>query len=243
MTTKHNFKNREEIKIYLLEQMNELNRKGEFNIFVHQINNYKNYLDSGKDVLQKKICGIVDDGLRLGKYSSIFGTTNLVASSLERNVDPVIDYNYYRNSDFPILVVAIPKYIDVDGKKVEFSSYKNNTEGAREEIKNEFRTNGIYESNHNIKSCLFDVLKGYNNLPKHYILGVLIKNGNEYSFVENNEHLKNLSDADFAKYKDCVANKIKTKYDEFSTEEPLTLMIKSFRTEQKWRDEQLLDYD
>ena len=162
---------------------------------------------------------------------------------MERNVDPVIDYNYYRNSDFPILVVAIPKYIDVDGKKVEFSSYKNNTEGAREEIKNEFRENNIFESNHNIKSCLFDVLKGYNNLPKHYILGVLIKNGNEYSFVENNEHLKNLSDADFAKYKDCVANKIKTKYDEFSTEEPLTLMIKSFRTEQKWRDEQLLDYD
>lgn len=109
MTTKHNFKNREEIKIYLLEQMNELNRKGEFNIFVHQINNYKNYLDSGEDVLQKKICGIIDDGLRLGKYSSIFGTTNLVASSLERNVDPVIDYNYYRNSDFPILVICHSK--------------------------------------------------------------------------------------------------------------------------------------
>ena len=243
MTTKHNFKNREEIKIYLLEQMNELNRKGEFNIFVHQINNYKNYLDSGEDVLQKKICGIIDDGLRLGKYSSIFGTTNLVASSLERNVDPVIDYNYYRNSDFPILVVAIPKYIDVDGKKVEFSSYKNNTEGAREEIKNEFRENNIFESNHNIKACLFDVLKGYGNLPQYYILGVLSKGENNYSYVENNEHLKNLSDADFAKYKDCVANKIKTKYDEFSTKEPLALMIKSFRTEQKWRDEQLLDYD
>lgn len=223
--------------------MNELNRKGEFNIFVHQINNYKNYLDSGEDVLQKKICGIIDDGLRLGKYSSIFGTTNLVASSLERNVDPVIDYNYYRNSDFPILVVAIPKYIDVDGKKVEFSSYKNNTEGAREEIKNEFRSNGIYESNHNVKSCLFDVLKGYSNLPKHYILGIFTQNDNEYSYIENKEHLKNLSNVDFQKYKDCIANKIKNKYAEFSTDEPLTLMVKSFQKEQKWRDEQLLDYD
>ena len=80
-------------------------------------------------------------------------------------------------------------------------------------------------------------------MPQYYILGVLSKGENNYSYVENNEHLKNLSDADFAKYKDCVANKIKTKYDEFSTKEPLTLMIKSFRTEQKWRDEQLLDYD
>ena len=62
MTTKHNFKNREEIKIYLLEQMNELNRKGEFNIFVHQINNYKNYLDSGEDVLQKKFVVLLMTG-------------------------------------------------------------------------------------------------------------------------------------------------------------------------------------
>ncbi len=243
MTTKHNFKNREEIKIYLLEQMNELNRKGEFNIFVHQINNYKNYLDSGEDVLQKKICGIIDDGLRLGEYSSIFGTTNLVASSLERNVDPVIDYNYYRNSDFPILVVAIPKYINVDGNNVEYSSYKNNVEGAREEIKQEFRSNGIYESNHNVKSCLFDVLKGYSNLPKHYILGIFTQTDNEYSYIENKEHLKNLSNVDFQKYKDCIANKIKNKYVEFSTDEPLTLMVKSYQKEQKWRDEQLLDYD
>ena len=243
MEKTHNFKNREELKKYLIQQMDELNKKGEFNIFVHQINNYKNYLDDGKDILQRKIDGILESGLRLGEYASIFGTTNLVASSFEQNVDPVIDYDYHRNSSFPVLVIAIPKYVDVDGKKVEFSSYKNNTEGAREEIKNEFRTNGIFESNHNIKSCIFDTLKGYNNLPKHYILGVLTKKQNEYSYIENDDHLKNLSDVDFAKYKDCIANKIKNKYAEFSTQEPLSLMVKSFQNEQKWRDEQLLDYD
>lgn len=243
MKKEHNFKNRDEIKAYLMKQMEELNQKGEFNIFVHQINNYKNYLDLGENILQRKIDGIMSDGLRLGEYSSIFGTTNLVASSFDQNVDPVLNYDYHRNSKFPVLVIAIPKYVDVDGKKIEYSSYKNNTEGAREEIKNEFRSNGIYESNHNVKSCLFDVLKGYSNLPKHYILGIFTQNDNEYSYIENKEHLKNLSNVDFQKYKDCIANKIKNKYAEFSTGEPLTLMVKSFQKEQKWRDEQLLDYD
>lgn len=243
MKKEHNFKNRDEIKAYLMKQMEELNQKGEFNIFVHQINNYKNYLDLGENILQRKIDGIMSDGLRLGEYSSIFGTTNLVASSFDQNVDPVLNYDYHRNSKFPVLVIAIPKHVDVDGKKIEYSSYKNNTEGAREEIKNEFRSNGIYESNHNVKSCLFDVLKGYSNLPKHYILGIFTQTDNEYSYIENKEHLKNLSNVDFQKYKDCIANKIKNKYAEFSTDEPLTLMVKSYQKEQKWRDEQLLDYD
>ncbi len=243
MQNKLNFKNREELRKYLFEQMKELNKKGEFNIFVHQINNYKNFFDHGEDILQRKIDGIFDGGLRLGQYSSIFGTTNLVSCSSDLDVDSILDYNYYRNSNFPTLVMAIPKYIDVDGKKVEFSSYKNNVEGAREEIKNEFRANGIVESNHNIKSCLFDVLKGYNNLPQYYILGVVAKDKDGYVFVENKNHLKNFSSNDYQNYLDCVSNKIKQKYAEFGTDDPIALMIKSFRNEQKWRDEQLLDYD
>ena len=80
-------------------------------------------------------------------------------------------------------------------------------------------------------------------MPQYYILGVLSKGENNYSYVENNEHLKNLSREGFKKYSDRIANKIKDRYKEFATKDPLALMIKSFRTEQKWRDEQLLDYD
>lgn len=237
------FNSRKEVEKYLVDVMSDLNKKGEFNIFVHQINSYQTHFERGKNILEKKIEGILRDGLTLSAYASIFGTTNLACSSFELNPNPILDYDYYRGSNFPICVIAIPKYIDVDGEKTEFSTYQSNTAEIREQIRHIFFDNGFHTSNHNIKSSLFDVIKEYKDLPNYYVLGVMNQGENNFTFVENPQHLKMANKKEFKKYQQSVSNKIKDAYEEYGTKDPVQLMVKSYQKEHLWRDEQLLDYD
>lgn len=243
MQVSHKFENREELNKFLVNQLQQLNQKGEFIIFVHQINGYRSYWESEGDIIKQKVDGILKYGLRLSDYSSILGTTNIACSSSDLDPNPIVEYDYHHQSSFPTCVIAIPRYIEVDGKQVEFSTYKYGSENVRGEIRNYFNNNGIAIDGHHLKSSLFDVIKEYNQLPIHYVLGVLVKREQGFVFIENSEHLKNTNADQFQAYQTSVASKIKKAYSEYGTEDMHQLIFKSYQKEQKWREAQLADYD
>lgn len=244
LTETKKFETRKEMKDHLVGILRDLNKKGEFNILVHQINNYASFWFRGKNITEQKINGIFDYGLELKEYSSIFGTTNLACVSSSLDADAILDYNYYKNSHFPICVIAIPKFIDVDGEKTEFSTYKSHTQQAQAEIRNAFVSEGINVDRHHMKLNLLDVIKGYNALPTGYVVGVAIEQGQGYTFIENPFHLRAATKQEYQAYQDSVANKIKNAYDEYGTKDPAQLMIKSYQKEQNGRETSSLeDYD
>lgn len=242
MQEKKHFDTREDIKKYLVEILRELNKRGEFNIFVHQINNFRDFWVSDGDI-QQKIDGIFRNGLRIGDYSSLFGTTNLACVSSSLDADLILDYDYHHEQTFPTCVIAIPKYIFVDGEKVEYSTYKSNSKGVREEIRQAFEQKNINVDGHHLKRSIFDAIKGYRNLPHHYVVGIVRKEEKGYSFVENLGQLKNANDEQYQNYQNVIAEKIKQAYQEYNSKNPIDLIVKSYQKEQKWRDAQLDDYD
>lgn len=243
MRTSHKFENREELNQFLINQLQQLNQKGEFIVFVHQINNFRSYWEYGGDIIKQKIDGIFNNGLRLSDYSSILGTTNIACASSQLNPDPIVDYDYHHQSSFPTCVIAIPKYIEIDGKQVEFPTYKYGNHNVISELRQYFNNNGINIDGHHLKSSLFDVIKGYNQLPTYYVLGVLVKREKDYVFIENSEHLKNTNSDQFQAYQKSVASKIKSAYQEYGTDDIHQLILKSYQKEQKWREAQLDDFD
>lgn len=237
------FKSRKEAEQHLVDIMNDLNKKGEFNIFVHQINNFRDFWNTGGDIIQKKIDGIMRYGLKLGDYASLLGTTNLACVSSSLDADSILNYDYHRESSFPTCVIAIPKFIDVDGEKVEYSTYKSNSMDAQKQIKNVFNDKKIWIDRHHLKVSIFDAIKGYRDLPKHYIVGILKKVDGGYDFIENTEHLRFANSEQFQNYQNVVAEKIKDAYHEYNSKDPIDLIVKSYQKEQKWREDQLADYD
>lgn len=244
MTDKKTFATREQLKQYLISLQNELNQKCEFNIFVHQINDWEHGGGDDKEaIINGKIEGILNNGLSVNSYSSIFGTTIFIGSTSQPVADAIIDYNYHRVDSYPTCVIAIPKYIEIDGKQVEFSSYKSNSEQAKQEIAKAFQDAHLFATPDHRKSSLLDVVKGSSKLPTYYILGIKKQTEQGYEFVENTQSLKNSNEQEFENYKQKVAEKICHAADVYGTTNPIEMMLKSYKSEEKWREDQLDDFD
>lgn len=243
MTNKLSFATREELQQYLIKLQKRLNEKGEFNIYVHQINSWQHGGGDKEQIIEGKVNGILNNGLSLYEYSSIFGTTIFLGSTNSDVSDAIIDYDYHHDSSYPTCVIAIPKFVNIDGKRVEYSSFKSNSPEAFQEINKAYRDEKLMPTTDHKKANLFDVVKGSSMLPVYYILGVKMEDEQGFSFVENSAHLMNSNDQEYQNYEEKVAEKICSAAKNFGTTNPIELMIKAYRQEEKWREDRLDDYD
>lgn len=167
---KLNFSNIEEYENYLNDVFPKLAEDMEYNIFIHCVTCNTNYFcerpASPEVEIGLKVDGIMKHGLNLdgaqgyGNYGSINGTARFLGNSRHVDVSRISQYDFFsRSKNVNSIIIAIPKYIKVFGKQVEFSSYK-----------------GVMKNcSQHIKDCLYDLVKGY-YLPVEFILGHQIVN-------------------------------------------------------------------
>lgn len=238
------FNSREKLKIYLEKLLQSINQDREYNVFLHQINDYNDGINNlyGSDAVKCKIFGILDRGFYISRYSALAGTAKIIGSTRDIDVEDILNYNYYGGLDCrAICVVAIPKYVEVDNKLIEYSSFNGQDSWSfPEELTNEYKKTLNYSPElHYFKSCLFDAIKSYKELPKCYMLGVLHmeEKDSKYSFIEEESHLTNLPKDLAEKHLIKVEDKIKNLYKKYQTTDTKKLIVQSYIADQKYYDD------
>ena len=185
-----NFDTIEEHEDYLDEIFPYIAQDMEYNIFIHCVTSRSKYflgeIKSVEDDVKNKVESIMRCGLNLdgtqgyGSYGSINGTAKFYGNSKEVDSSDIIDYDYFSMSkQVNSIIIAIPKYIEINGEMVEFSSY-----------------NGIMKhSSQHVKDCLFDVVKG-SFLPIEFVFAhqMVDKENGKVVLNLNEKHLSNLSE-------------------------------------------------
>lgn len=193
----------EDYENYLSEIFPYIEQDREYNIFMHCVTIRSEYFlnreKNPKDELKKRVDSIMSEGLNLegtqgyGSYGSINGTAKFFGNSKDVDVEQISKYDYFSRSDtVNSIIIAIPKYIDVYGRKVEFSSFGGTMKHASQHI----------------KDCLFDIAKD-TYLPVEFILAhqeVNLKTG-EVVLNINEKHLSNLSPDESDKFLRTITKK------------------------------------
>lgn len=183
------FDSKQEYALFLAEKFQEISKVQEFNIFCHCVTDYTRYFifpveDADKD-LQMKIENILRVGLNLdgtqnyGRYGSINGCARFFGEANAVDVTNIVNYDYFsRGKTKDTIIIAIPKFININGKYLEFSSLNGTME---------------HKSQHD-KDCVFDLVKG-SFLPVEFILGYqkVEKLTGQVIFSENDKHFSKLS--------------------------------------------------
>lgn len=239
------FDDKNALGVYLLNLIEKLNQDDEYNIFLHQINEcgYKGF--NINNVLEVKINSIFANRLRISHYSSLSGTTKLMGTSKNFNVDKILDYNYYNFKDkIAVCVIAIPKYIIFHGEKLEFSSYKGKTnhdidDELAELYKSEFQH---LPDAHHRKCSLFDAVKTYHELPRCYMLGVVnIKlSENLVEFINPNSHLIYHTNEEALAHKHQLAIEVDKLFDKYSCSTPASAIVRAYKDEDELRYQESL---
>ena len=70
---------------------------------------------------------------------------------------------------------------------------------------------------HHFKSCLFDAIKAYEELPVCYNVGILLydEKSEEYTFYDPQTHLIGLSEEEKSQHNAAIEKKVKVKFDYF----------------------------
>ena len=206
------FDNEEELSKYFTKIM----ETDVFIILVHQRNNFRDYIFDSEP--QKKLCSIMKDGLSASRYGSIDGTVNRMGSSKDKStIDEVLKYDYHGTKKchcLPTVVLALPRFIDVNGTKTEFvmSNYLKEKDCSQEEFSKLFKEkySRVFtpDSQHTPK-CWADVLKGFKNFNVcDNLCAFYPMEDGKYCLLLPHIHWSEKSKEDFLAYKDRISKKI-----------------------------------
>ena len=228
-----NFSSKEETETFLTNIFHKLNSQQEYNIYLHQIKNYCTFKKlQGSSAIKHKIESIVLNGFEISKYSTLSGTAKLIGSTQNINTDKILNYKYYSHlKHIATCIIAIPKYINIDGRNIEYSSFNGKDAwDFPQELTDEYiKQNKSKPDLHHYKCCLFDSIKDLNKLPSFYLLGIIENDNNSsYSFTFSNNHISNLEQKEVQEHESHVSNLIRKLYEKYQTMENKEIIVKSY---------------
>lgn len=232
------FDNIDELKQYLSYYFNKVDKLCECNVFLHHYNDRgRDFGENMDSVINRKILSTLKRGLRISRYSSLSGRANLVGTTSNVDMDSVVNYRYYYDlSHNAICVILIPKYIQVAGESVEFSSYNNQTAHQRPRaLMDEYQKFNCTPDVHHCKCSLFDAIKGFDELPKEYILGI-IQLDDKIKFIPNNTHFCNQTQQYITNHNNLISQRIEQLYQKFNTKKLEQIIALSYKDEQNLRE-------
>lgn len=190
------FNTETQLKTYLACELSKLDNICPSNIFIHHVRDYSRseYRFVGEQTIMSKLNSILQYGFSVSPYSSIGGTMMGLGESQNLNINKIIDYKYYDDTELTAKIIfAFPKYVKVKDENLEFSSFNGKTQAMEmdELIKLYREKTSDKPCNHHFKFCVLDAIKSHHNLPQSYILGFLLKyhNKEEYEFLNPHTHL------------------------------------------------------
>lgn len=211
------FKNKYELVDYLQGYIDDINCVDEFSVFAHQVNDYRDDLGEGNPHSKMEL--ILQNGLSASKYGSIYGTLNFMGSSKDANtVERATDYNYHYSDQkacfFPTVLLAFPRFVLVDGKKVEYatSKYTSKEPHAHDMLVKLIKERDPYDFppllQHTPK-CWADVLKGFNKFSTLDTLCAFYKDASgEYHLIFPHTHWAEQELGLYIKHKQKLATRI-----------------------------------
>lgn len=240
------FNTLQELEAYLAKQINHLNLDQEYSILAHQVNTSYDVFNNRKfcvpEILHAKLNSIFEYGFSISDYSTIYGTARLIGSSKANVANKILSYNYYKNIEHKLIcIIALPKYVKVNGRNVEYSTYKNlSANNHIPELVEEYKKHGVLPEFHHFKCCLFDAIKGYRSMPKCYMLGAIEidKETQTYAYYTSNTHLSSQSEHVKNLHQESVEKAIINLYKKNETTSLETIIVKSYLSEHSWREVQ-----
>ncbi len=244
--SKINFNSVEEYSQFLTKLMATIASKGDYNILVHQVGSQRTFLFDNK---QEKIEGIKKYGLKVYPYPTLAATTWFMGNAKTIDIKKILDYQFVENdATNQTFIFALPKYIYVDGEKVEYSSL----DGEGVNLLNKNLTNRLVEAYKKryeflpmlpyTKLCLCDVLD-YMHIPNIFCLGLQSVGDDEYSFELNTQHFCFTNNADKTKILHKLEIDTKAAYKKYGTTNLPDLIVEAFIDNEKNKDVSTDDID
>jgi len=234
------FSTKQDLADFLHKIIYDINDICEFNIIAHQISDMRNYFSfAGQNLLLDRLNGILNNGLRVNNYGSIYSTTNLLTTSKNLDIEKVVDYKYYDIPNRIIAICAIPKYIIIDNESVEFSSF--NGKGERminKELRQEYDRFKVFPYSDHCKCCLLDAVKMNDDLGDNLILGAIQVNEKEgvYKFYTAKTHMTYF-DGETEKYLDDQQQRVKKLFDRIRSNNVKQAIVEAYIGESKYWDD------
>jgi len=238
------FKSENEVKEFLTNLFHEVNNQQEYNIYLHQINDYYDDVRNlyGEKAIKSRISRILKSDFSISSYSALSGTAMLIGSTKNLDVNKLLNYEYYKNLDcVAVCVIAIPKDIKVNDEIIEYSSFEGKDSWHfPEELTKEYLKHRLTKPElHHYKCCMFDAIKRYKELPQCYMLGVLQteKVKNKYSFIRSYDHLSRCDEEKVKKHDKLIENYIVDLYDKYNTKDLKKIIVSSYIDAQNYYDQ------
>ena len=233
------FETEEEYKTFLEGKLQALKKDGEYVIFMHEM--YEHAYGVDKSSLKEKKIGTLDNGLSYSKYASIIGTTKMVGDVDKISADDIINYSYYdekKEGIKPSLILAFPKYITINGEKVEFVTYKGETPRSKnstivKELKDIYRHGtkyGFVPATEDMRYCMLDVVVKYGHLPAIYNLGIQERNLDDgsFTFISKGKHYSQKKPHERKEFDKSLEEECLKEIERFGVSDMPGLMVKSY---------------
>lgn len=215
------FNTKQELRQAIEKYLASHNKKDEMMIYAHQINDYRSEVGASDPIL--KLNSVLENGLAASRYSTIDGTVTCMGSNKDKDiVDNILNYDYHmfgenRRDDYPIVVLAFPRYINVDGKDVEYST----SQYAKEKPDSQKKLTALLDgkiSKYQVPDPQYtpkrwiDVVKGFDNFTPNDTLFAFYKDNEGYYLCLPSTHWLEQDEKKYNQHKQNLAEHIK-KYD------------------------------
>jgi len=206
---------------------------------LHQIAPYDN-----SPFFEQEVASIFKNGLHLLKYASVFGTLSLIGEINPDTAQQILDYKFFYNTlPKAIVITAVPKYVCVNGKKIEFSSYGGSSSKSKcPPLVEEYKKVGVMPEGHHFKRCLLDAVKGYKGMPTYYNVGAIVVGEEKDAciFYDSQTHMSDFKQENKQNYDKFIENKVNDLYKQFNTTNLESIIVQSYLQEHAWREEETL---
>ena len=240
---KYNFGSIDEIELFLSNLFSTLNQTREYNIFIHQINDYCDNVERrvGTDAIKSKMKKIMNSGFKISEYSTLSGTARLIGSTKNLDLTKIVGYDYYGQLKCKALcIVAIPKSVRIQGTEVEYSSFNGEDAWSfPDELTAEYIKHcRVKPELHHYKSSLFDAIKRYHELPNCYMLGLMRVEESEskFRYYDPKTHLSLKSLQEQTEHDKLVESQVVELYNKYKTKDLKTVIVESYKEDQVYYD-------
>lgn len=234
------YNNRGEYENALADVIKDLDPLGEFDIYLHQVGPSFVPNDDGRRIAgtRETMLHIMKEGLDISGYGSLSGTAMGIGTSKDYEIKDIVEYSYYDrgrdNVDKGVCIIAIPKYITIDGEKIKFSF---NEEAMRAASERHYKNNpySFIRGEHMMRS-LFDCIKRFTiqnyddegnevktfmgHLPREFMLCFqeIIAEDSSYRLINPKSHIAYASDSHKKAFADELTMVVKHYFEKYKVD-------------------------
>ena len=224
----------------LTDVISDLDYLGEFELYLHQVGPSHVPNDDSRRIAgtRETMLQIMKQGLDLSCYGSLSGTAMGIGTSKDYDLKDIVEYSYYDrgrdNVDKGVCVIAIPKYITVDGKKIPFAFNREAMDAAS---KRHYANNPYsYIRGEHMMRSLFDCIKRFTiknyddegnevktymgHLPREFMLCFqeIIAEDSSYRLINPKTHIAYASEAHKKAFADELARVVKSYFEKYKVD-------------------------